>query len=183
MNKLTYLKDLGSEEFKVKIKELLDSYSFAWQFEKHSSYEYNTENNIYQFKHSTIEEGNVICRYIHFFTYLIKLLNEQLGTDVRLLHKIQINLLPVQSYTAEDLEKSWHTDIKFDNYYNLLYFVDDSDGDIVFKTDEGIKSYKPTAGDAILFRSNIEHRATPPTGNNIRRVVNYVFVIDNNTKV
>jgi len=182
MDKLTYLKDLGSEEFKTKIKELLDSHLFAWEFNKHSSYNEDSKDNIYQFTHGTIQEGHVVCQYIHFFTYLIKLLNERIGTDVKLLHRIKTNFLPVQSYTEVDLEKSWHTDIKFDNYYTLLYFVDDSDGDTVFKTDEGIKRYKPTAGDAILFRSNIEHRATPPTGNNIRRVVNYVFIIDNNTK-
>lgn len=182
MDKITYLKDLASEEFKINIKNLLDSHEFAWGFDKHSTYERDVEDKIYQFTHPTIREGEVICRYIHFFTYLIKLLNERLNLNIKLVHRIKTNFLPVQSYTEADLEKSWHTDTKFDNYYTLIYFVDDSDGDTVIKTDEGIKSYKPTAGDAILFRSNIEHRATPPTGNNIRRVVNYVFVINNDTK-
>lgn len=182
MENLIYLKDLGSKEFKLKIKELLDSSEFYWTYNKHSSYENDPEDNIYQFTHGTINEGHVICQYVHFFTYLIKLLNEKLNLNVKLVHRIKTNFLPVQSYTDADLEKSWHTDTKFDNYYTLIYFVDDSDGDTVFKTEEGIKTFKPTAGDAILFRSNIEHRATPPTGNNIRRVVNYIFIIDNETK-
>jgi hypothetical protein len=61
-----------------------------------------------------------------------------------------------------------HTD---ESQWTIVYFVNESDGDLLFYADDQtteIMRCKYKKGRAVLFPSNIYHRATDPTVNNLR---------------
>lgn len=69
-----------------------------------------------------------------------------------------------------------HKDHFKNDYFTILYYVNDSDGDTLLfnKQKNVIKNIRPKKGRAILFDSNTLHAASPPLNYKFRIVINCI---------
>jgi hypothetical protein len=99
--------------------------------------------------------------------------------DVR---KIKANLLPRQSLSDEGLEDTIHVDVEtgYKKYISIVYYISDSDGDTVLYNANNTERLRvtPKKGKAVYFPSDMKHRATPPSKEKRRIVLNMVVEIE-----
>lgn len=84
------------------------------------------------------------------------------------------NIVPVSilwNYYNKSSDGVEHKDIDFDNFYSIVYYLNDCDGG----TYVGNDFYESKAGEAVLFKSNILHRGVGPTKSKSRYMVNLIF--------
>jgi hypothetical protein len=68
-----------------------------------------------------------------------------------------------------------HVDNPKDNYYSIVYYLNDSDGGTVVDN----KFYQSVSNRALLFKSNILHKGIGPKNYKARYVLNITFSADN----
>jgi len=136
----------------------------------------NPEDNLFQFLHPVCmydmpKEGDDAD-----FLILNEVLKQTLKKDKVEVRRAKFNLLPKQPYTQQELDKTIHQDHPEDGVYkSMIYYLNDSDGDTVIYEDGKEIRYTPKANTAIMFDSELRHRATPPTKEKTRVVLNIVF--------
>lgn len=160
---------LSQEDYNI-LKQIVLSDRFKWDYHNHTAYE---NENLYQFVHSVSWSDRVDDKDINI---VVPTILHRLGLKQANVIRSKFNLLTRQPYTDEDLKLSIHQDItdKDKKAKSFLYYINDSDGDTVFYTDKQI-NVTPKANTGILFDSTIKHRATPPTINKARYVLNIIF--------
>ncbi len=93
-------------------------------------------------------------------------------------------LFPYHNYTEDNYHPIHQDKDKKDNYYTFLYYVNDSDGDTRFFSDndnvpnahrEPIFRYTPKKGTGVLFPSETWHCSSNPMKSDYRMVINYIF--------
>lgn len=91
--------------------------------------------------------------------------------------RIKCNLLLQNNKTKKVNHQIPHIDNINDEYYSLIYYVNDTDGDTLFfdKNLNVVKKITPQKGKAILFKSNTLHAACNPINSYKRSVINFVF--------
>ena len=71
-----------------------------------------------------------------------------------------------------------HVDSSKENYYSLIYYVNDSDGYTYFyEGDQIIYRRSPKINKAILFPSNTKHAGNTPFKTDKRIVLNFVYEV------
>lgn len=92
------------------------------------------------------------------------------------LYRGKINITTVQPNYPKNNFSGPHIDTDDDNFWSLIYYINDSDGDThLFLRDRTVKSFTPRQGSALLFKSNIYHSGSPPHLSTNRAILNFVF--------
>jgi len=160
------------------IQMLADDSIFPWYYNASTAYRDNEgAESLYQFVHVAYKDGNMNTNH-YYFSIVMRIIEkaEQLLDKQLEIYRAKLNLLPRQPHNEEDLEKAVHTDIDEEGYVSIIYYLEDSDGDTVLYKDEKeeLERFTPVANTGIIFDSNTRHRATPPTKNKVRRVINII---------
>ena len=172
--------DSIDESQSKKIESLLLGDNFAWFYNEGSILDDDLiikhKNNLDtpQFTHTILtEDGKVNSEHYDLINYLFNLFVSEPVNFFR----IKCNLLLQNNKTKKANHQIPHIDNDNDEYYSLIYYVNDTDGDtILFDNDLTItKKITPQKGKAILFKSNTLHAACNPIESYKRSVINFVF--------
>jgi Tol biopolymer transport system component len=136
----------------------------------------NEIDNLYQFTHTIINHDTPRNLTAEFDKLLMNIFIG-VGIENPRIKRVKFNLLSRQPYTEKDLEFSIHQDFPdCSNLNSLIYYPHDSDGDtVIYKADGTATNITPKANTAVIFDSLLKHRATPPTINRKRIVLNIVY--------
>jgi len=115
----------------------------------------------------------------HFITSkrVLQFLEQKEKFEIADLFRIKANLYTNNSHFVEGKHHRIHTDSDDEKYYSFLYFVNDSDGDIMFfdRDNKIIQQFTPKAGSGVLFKSKIPHTGSNPIKSNLRTNINFIF--------
>ena len=170
-------KNILEPEYFKQVQNYYLSEQFEWYYNSDSVKD-DKEKPIYQFTHGSILDGKVTNTQRPEHVILVKEILNRIKIKKSGVMRAKFNLLPRQPYTENQLKRTLHQDYtKDDLYTSLIYYINDSDGDtVVYEDDKEIK-YTPRANTAIMFNSQLWHRATPPTEEAARVVLNIVFKV------
>jgi len=177
LSSITYIESLATENYKKEVNNLLESSAFPWFYNNATKWVDDPKEKSFQFVHTFIDQHKTVSQYTSLALSIFPLLEEKLGIKVKNISRVKANLLTQLDLTDNDLDYTYHVDSNDSKQMSLLYYVNDSDGDTYIKDNDTIKTFKPVAGNAILFNSNLVHRATPPKDSKVRIVINYVFEV------
>jgi len=149
---------------------ILSSY-MPWHFNDNTA----DKDQLFQFIHSVVQD-NQICSSNQNYMSLVANILTAAGVKNPCINRVKFNLLPRQPYTEEDLENSIHQDGTAGDLNSLIYYPHDCDGDtVIYGADGALMNITPKANTAVMFDSQLKHRATPPTINQKRIVLNIVY--------
>jgi hypothetical protein len=154
---------------KTLVKDILDLHLnpyFPWYYNS-KTIESDKINN-YQFVHTFFIDNKITSDYFPLVKKLI---------DSKIKYKRIVRIK--SNFTTKKNKKvlSFHQDEIEDNYLSLLYYINSTDGDTIFKIKNKIIKTKPIKGTGFLFKSNLYHSATNPKKYDSRIVLNYVVEI------
>ena len=184
----------------------LDKFDFPWYY---GSYTINTDKSERDF--IITDKSKESSQFIHIFYWdgqpssvywpvvnpVLGLFEQKTGYRILNFGRIKANLLLQDNTFPEGFYNTPHIDVGCmdksmnKNWYSLVYYVDDSDGDTVvfdkladpwtaeYQLNEAGR-FSPKKGQAVLFDSRRWHASTPPKDNIKRRVINYVFQLHKN---
>jgi len=112
---------------------------------------------------------------VHPLFYFIE---KEFKLTITELIRIKFNIITSKHLKIEDLNTAIHRDVfKDDGIYSFLYYINDSDGDTCFYSEDNeiIEKITPIKNSGVLFNSYIKHRATPPINTDARFVISAVF--------
>jgi len=120
----------------------------------------------------------------HYFDLVEPIINVINSTHapIKNLKRIKANLtvpnLATTRMTNLDSHGPIHVDSSKENYYSLIYYVNDSDGYTYFyEGDQIIYRRSPKINKAILFPSNTKHAGNTPFKTDKRIVLNFVYEV------
>lgn len=167
-----------SSRLSDEIESILTSGNFGWYYSNSTvtkDYLYKTKNTVdsFQFIHLFADNFKINSNYFGIIEKLI----EETKIKIKRLRRAKANLNVLNPKQNLKQYQPPHTDVDEPNWYSLLYYVNDSDGDTLFfnKNNKIIKKIKPKKGKAILFKSNILHAAQNPKKSLKRIVINIIF--------
>jgi hypothetical protein len=174
------IEKIVSEEYKLELQQVLLSNDINWNWSTSMSGQDDINFITSQMSHgSTIINENLF----NFCSGILNNFSAKTNLTIDLLCRSRVNCYYRANISEDQFLKSKHRDfpkIKDKDFYTLIYYVNDSDGDtFVFNDDElSIKEQKtPKAGDAMLIKSNDLHCAMPPKINSRRVVVVFIFTL------
>jgi hypothetical protein len=142
----------------------LDSY-FPWYYASKTT---DTEKDNYQFVHTFYKFDKPTSNHFPFIKKFI---------DSKVKYK-KIVYLKSNFTTRKNISKlAFHQDAPDDRYVSLLYYVNESDGETVFKIKDKTIKTKPIKGTGLLFKSNINHSATNPKKYDSRIVLSCIMEV------
>ena len=176
----------------------LDKFDFPWYYESYTVNINKSEKDFIitdkckespQFKHVFYWEDKPSSSYWHIVNPVLGLFEQATGHVISKFGRIKANLMLQNESFPEGFYNTPHIDVgRMDkNWYTLVYYIDDSDGDTVLFNEIAdpwmpdrnqlteAARFTPKKGQAVLFESNRWHASTPPRNHIKRRVVNYVF--------
>ena len=173
------LPEKSAEIPKARKDQILTPY-MPWHFNEESvSYKKGVEDKIFQFTYTIVAHGGQINVNNMAYITLLSEICKSVGVVNPIIIRAKFNLLPRQPYTEEDLNNTIHTDEKEDinsKLKSIIYYPHDSDGDtVIYGKDGAVMNITPKANTAVMFNSQLQHRATPPTKNKRRVVLNIVY--------
>ena len=119
------------------------------------------------------KDGSVNSAFNVVIPYLLDELKNVIDVD----HVVrgQANLLCNILVNEEQNKNSLHTDSSDETCFSIIYYVVTSDGNtVIYNKDNSITEVKPIKGNYVIFPSNLLHKATPPTINKKRIVINSI---------
>ena len=191
-----FLNKVQARQLELKSQKM----SIPWNWNR--EFIYKDTSLVYEFIKN---DENIICPNGGTFFYQIIKDNEQIGNEVkdyfnfpnmveekfnvriRNIHLMRLNFTPPLGYQTAKYTCP-HMDNTDPLGRSVIYYITDNDGDTVFfeemydqKINFSKKTVKyrvsPTKGKAILFDSRQYHAAGLPS-NNIKMILNMIFVID-----
>lgn len=168
INKIVVSDDIFPEWFQLHIEKKAST--IPWEFRERQHSPTYTEATLSYNNHTDAVDALGLSNVIH----------DALTIDVipRLVSNVKITGFfgirwngTIKGHTPSihrDNNDDSHTD---ESQWTLVYFVNHSDGDLVFYDDDQsteIFRCKFKRGRAVIFPSNIYHRATDPVNNNLR---------------
>ena len=110
--------------------------------------------------------------YPAFLNLFQEIINNTVRRDVILL-RMKVNLL---FKSNKKTINPFHIDDKLDkNYFSMIYYINNSDGDTVIYDNKKLVRVKPEAGKVLMFDGSLYHASSRPTKNKLRKVVNINF--------
>jgi len=106
---------------------------------------------------------------------LVKEMSKIINHNIALL-RVKANLKFNNNNLNKDHHNTPHID-REDDSYAILYFVNESDGDMFFFTEEKVKRVSPKKGRFVLFKSNISHCGQHPINSRVRCTINFNIII------
>lgn len=182
---MSVLKDFLPKELEDKLEEIICYHKFPWYWRPSTTYgiyEEGKESKDYQFVHIMYHENTVYSEAFELAREVLFKFELKTGMKIKDLIRIKANLTTPTMLTDAELDDAIHIDaVKEDgNYYSIIYYVMDSDGDTIL-CDEDKKhiAWKaPIKGTAVYFPSHQWHRHTPPKRHKRRVVINFIVEIE-----
>ena len=178
-----FIENLLSENQKNLIKQNLLNYEFKWRWVEN----YNLSDGL-NFLTSPVCNDKIVFNK-EAYNLCICILEEfqkRYNLNIKNLVRIRINLFfPITKQIDDNMiELMVHKD--FDGYpkndmYSLIYFVNESDGDLLVFDDskkEIKKRFSPKENSACVIKSNDWHTPIPPVENKKRVSVVFIFISD-----
>jgi hypothetical protein len=167
------------------LAETLLHSDFPWYWRASSKYGLNNgaeNSNDFQFVHIIYYNDQPQSDVFVLVQDLVIAFENATNIKIKNIHKIKANLLTRQTFDDESLAETIHSDIEHQDkkYVSVVYYVNDSDGNTVgFDENSNVLfDVCPKKTSAVYFDSGIQHRATPPSNNKRRVVLNMVFEVD-----
>lgn len=158
--------DAISKEDQNFLEQTLLSNTFPYYFRDNTTYE--NEKDTCQFQHNFFYDGKSNSEYFESFFKKFKSFIDLNSTHKNIL-RMKSNLL---LNNKAEIFNSIHRDNTFD-HLNLIYYVNDSDGDtFLFEKNIIIKNVSPKKGRILLFDGKYEHASSNPTKSKYRSVIN-----------
>lgn len=174
------------------IQTIITSNDFPWYWIPHSvDYDRAQKDPTFQFGHELVSMDVVKSQAFEHIRPLLYFFEQLSGYEIVSIRRIKANLLPEQTYSADDLKLSLHRDVgpsditdvtgleDYSNYVTLIYYPDDSDGNTILYDNDlnEIEQISPVKGRLAWFPATMIHRATPPTDNKRRIVLNCILQV------
>lgn len=177
--------DLYPTRFTNNLENLLTSVNFPWFFQTNTSYDVlDKTNDVFQFTHQFVSKQGDHSPFLSEISILSPFIEKKFNIEVDDILRIKANLLTCDKDFNTNTHHPLHVDADETNYWSLLYYVNDSDGDTFFKLSENdFKKVSPKKGRAVFFNSNIEHASSSPTKTDTRIVVNSILKIKPNKDI
>jgi hypothetical protein len=168
------IKNIISKDIAEQLENIIINPNFCWNWSNSSKHGRHPDGELsedFQFIHN-ISKPSELYNYVEIILNKFQKITNKKIKDIK---RVKLNLLPRQKLTDQGLSESIHIDSSEPNTLTIIYYVTDSDGDtVLYEGDNIIKSVTPKRGSILYFPSNIKHRATPPTINKRRVVLNIV---------
>ena len=171
------LENLLPQSYADEIEETISSPTFPWFFNGQTNGVENTFLTDYHFTHDAILNGRNNSSYVDFLKPVVWFFEKETKIKVKKIYRIKINLTTNAKLSESEKELGIHYDVKDENYISLLYYISDSDGDTLIKTENDNIFITPEKNKAVWFKSNTLHRTGRPEVNKRRLVINYVLEI------
>jgi hypothetical protein len=167
--------------YQTELKNIIAGYEFPWSWQDNQIDNTLDTNQISGFGHVFLRDELIHSKYFNLIQPIVYFFEEKTNLKVKRIYRAQANLLVNQITTQEMLNSQIHIDNENDNFYSLVYYVIDSDGNTKLynnkKDKEVVMSCEPKEGNACIFKSNTYHSATLPKINKKRIVLNFIFEI------
>jgi len=151
---------------------------FPWYWQEKTI----NKEDIYQlggFSHFFFKELEITSKK---YFYLVKIILKELITKEEIKNKIKFkNIIRAQANficnVENDEKNTIHMDFKNENYFSIVYYVIDSDGDTLIYNEQKdiIDRESPRAGHYIIIKSNQLHGVQTPKHHKKRIVFNIVL--------
>lgn len=169
-----------AKDLQEKIINLVDSATFPYYWNENAINIDNQSQQYGGFNHTVIKNGQLNSSiYIDNFRELLIEIFKLVNINNVGLHRLQVNFLPRIITTNDEMNNAIHIDEQNENFYTLLYYVNDADGNTQFFDDDKnlIDEVQPEQGKFIIFKSNQLHAAGIPIKYKKRIVINTVFYL------
>jgi hypothetical protein len=174
------IKNLLSLEESEYVKNIIMCPSLPWYWKDSVVTDILNFNHYFGFTHQIIVEDEEISDIYSNIKFMINRFSQKTNIRIKKIVRIQANLSTLMNITDEQKKKAIHKDYLEDNYVSFVYYVHDSDGETLVFDDDKINIVEkctPKQGDALWFKSNSWHMATPPKQNKRRVIINFVLEI------
>lgn len=180
---VSLLEDFVDPKIVDELEAAICDKEFAWYWMPSSRYGHTNpdhKSEDFQFTHTMYLDGSMRCELFPLAREIIFAFEEKTGYKVKDLYKLKANLLPRQTLSPDGLLETVHADLEAGQgkFMTIVYYVTDSDGPTVVY--EGLTKYEthPKKGLAVYFPSDMLHRATPPSINKRRIVLNIIVELE-----
>ena len=182
MNKDVYIIDnLLPSRLENNLEGLLLSYNFDWYYQTATSYLVEDRtNDVDQFTHQFISKDGAISNFWSEANIILAFVEKEFNFTALEVLRAKANLLTINRTYDPNTCHPMHLDADDDDYWSILYYVNDSDGDTFFRLNSDIKRVTPKKGRIVFFPSNIEHASSSPTEYKTRSVINIITRIKKN---
>ena len=180
MNNL-FIKNVLDDKSANELQQTLLSNNFSWYWneytiEKNWPLDFSERPN-FQFTHLFVADNNVYSNFYNLIFPILQKIEETTNKSIKHIVRIKANLL-TQTNLNQNNKFEIHSDAeKGEDCYSFLYYVNNSDGDTVFYSDNEneIQRITPKENSGILFKSELLHMGESPKINRRRIVVNVVI--------
>lgn len=165
--------NLLPKQYQDHIEETLTNSFFPLYFNKKTLPDNNKEEyDVPQFTHTfyKLNDPNNTSQWWPEIKPLFYFLEDKTGLKTLEIVRVKANFLLKNSV---NIPNPLHPDVSDPEYFSLLYYVNESDGDTYFYKDYS-KSVSPKKGRAVFFRSNILHAGSNPVQSDYRIVINII---------
>lgn len=160
------------------IKDIIFSESFSYilsnekQNNNFLNKKYKTDNTLQMVHLLYKKETKYKSFYFDIFYNLFnEIVHNVIKKDVELL-RMKVNILFPKTNKKINV---FHTDyLNEKNYYSMIYYINNSDGNTVIYNKKLIK-IKPKEGKTIFFDGNLFHASNNPIKNSLRAIININF--------
>jgi hypothetical protein len=172
-------KKLNNITLQNTIKNLVISNHFQWYWNENQINENNY--SYFGFTHTAIRNYEINSGTIELIKYLADEIVKKENIKYKAIFRANFNLLTNINITDEQLKNSIHQDTEKSNFFSILYYVINSDGNTILYNDDKetiISEHSPIEGEYIIFKSNTWHRASLPKINSRRLAINIVLELE-----
>ena len=151
------------------LEDILLGSDFPYYFRDNTTYEY--QQDTCQFQHNFCYFGKENSKYFEEFYGKFKSFIEK-NSPYKNVMRMKANLL---LNNKANCFNSVHIDYPED-HINLIYYVNNSDGDTFIFDDGKIKNIRPKKGRILLFDGKYEHASSNPIESKYRSIINFNLV-------
>lgn len=151
------------------LEDILLGSDFPYYFRDNTSYDY--QQDTCQFQHNFRYFGKDNSKYFEEFYGKFKPFIEK-NSPFKNVLRMKTNLL---LNNKANCFNSIHTDY-YGDHINLIYYVNNSDGDTFIFDDGKIKNIRPKKGRILLFDGKYEHASSNPIESKYRSIINFNLV-------
>lgn len=160
---------------------------FKWRYKSKNHASAPENLSVFQFVHSLTSQVNnnrsEFCDDI--LNPVLDAFEASTGLKVKRVIRAKVNLLTRMDISEIELAMMEHQDLYGEdvvNKYSIVFYIEDSDGDTVIFDNKHqiIEVASPKENSAVIFRSELVHRGTPPKVHKRRVILNVILEIEQN---
>ena len=175
------IENLLPNRLKKELCEILTSESvMSWYWGDivylESEKEYS-ELNLFQFTHVFYENLKPASGLFPLTQTILGFFEKETNIEIKSIFRIKANLTTRNVLSNRQIKLLEHRDIECGvdkNYISLIYYVNDSDGDTIFKDSK--EKITPKANRLIIFDGSLLHTGSSPKNSKTRVLLNSNFV-------